>query len=59
MRKEKIRNWIIVYHDNGVLEFIGPKNKMIFLAPNAPEHEKLAILHLLPKYVKNKVKEDI
>jgi hypothetical protein len=59
MRKEKIRNWVIVYHDNSVLEFIGPKNRLIFLAPNVPEHEKLATLQLLPKYLKNKIKEEI
>jgi hypothetical protein len=52
MNKEEVDNWIIVSYDSGVYEFMGPKNQVIFLAPNAPEAEKRAALKVLPKYVR-------
>ena len=55
--EEEIGNWTIISHDSGVYEFMGPKNQVIFLAPNTPETEKRAALKVLPKYVRSWLKE--
>lgn len=50
--EKQIGKWVISETNLGGVYFIGPKGRILFLAPYASESEKLAVLNALPNYVK-------
>jgi hypothetical protein len=59
MSEEKsVRKWTIRKTDVGGIYFLGPKGRVLFLAPYASEKEQEAVMNALPKYVKEFFEEN-